>query len=179
MADPFTLAVGSTALSGIGSLISAGGQERQGRDTNEMYQYRAYVAAQNAQIALQNRDYDIHTGEIQAFNNDLKSREQLGQAKANSGASGFDINTGSKAAAIESAHTLDRYNTLQIVNNAQRRGQQDLVQSWNYTNEAQMDQRSGANAERAGDIGAMTTLLGGASSVAGRWASFQNRGTFG
>lgn len=179
MSDPITLAAGgSMALRGVSSLFGAGAAVDQGQHQNEMYQYRAYVAAQNAQIALQNRTYDLQTGQVLAFNQDLKTRTQIGTAEADAGASGFEI-SGSKSAAIESAHELGRYNTLQIVGNANRRAQQDLVQSYNYTNEALMDERSGANAERAGRINAESTLLGGATSVADRWAGFQSRGVWG
>lgn len=177
MSDPFTaFTAGSTAISGISSLFGAGAAEQAGQARSSMDNYRAYVAAQNAQIALGNQRYDLDVGRQQAQYNDLAVRQKIGRAEADAGASGFDIGgSPTITAGIDSIHQLGRLDTLTIVGNAQKRAYGDLIQSYNYTQEALMDQSAARNDLTAGDTQATASLLGGASSIADRWAGYYRR----
>jgi hypothetical protein len=177
MSDPFTAAtVGSAAISGVGSLFGASAASKAGQDRANMDNYKAYVAAQNAQIALQNQVRDRAVGDQQAYYNDLKLRQQIGSAEADAGASGFSVgDSPTIKAGISSVHQLGRMDTLNIIDNARQKAYGDLIQSYNYTQEALMDQSAARNDITAGDTQATSTLLGGASSIADKWAGYYKR----
>jgi hypothetical protein len=176
MADPFTAATAaSSAISIGGSLFGASSASAAGADRARMDNYRAYVSAQNARIALQNRDRDVAVGNVQAFNQDLKMREKIGSAEADAGASGFDVGSGSIKAGISSLHQLGRMDTLNLIDSSRQKAYGDLIQSYNFTQEALMGQSAAQNDLTAGDTQAMSTLIGGASSVADRWAGYYRR----
>ncbi len=181
MADPITGGLAAISLVGTAgsTFMGMGAAQQRGQASADMYNYKAYMAAANAQIALQNRDYDLAVGDQQGFFNDLRNRQRLGAATADAGASGFDIGSSPTIkAGLDSVAQLGRYDTLQIINNARRKGQQDVVQSWNYTQEALMDQASARNALAGASIDETSSLIGGATSLASRWAGFQNQGVF-
>jgi hypothetical protein len=177
MSDPFTaITAGSTAISGISSLFGAGAAKQGGEDRAAMDNYKAYIAAQNAQIALQNQTRDVAVGDIAGYNNDLRMRQRIGGAEADAGASGFSVgDSASIKAGISSLHDVGRMDTLQIIDNAKYKGYTDLMQSYNYTQEALMDQRAAQNDLAAGDIQATSTLLGGATSIADKWAGYYRK----
>lgn len=179
MADPFTLAATSLGTQALGGGISIFGALNKGAAESDMYMYKAQVAQYNSQIAERNAQYEISKGGIDAFNNDLKVRQQLGTGRANIGASGFDISSGSGAQLLESAHDIGRYNTLSIVSDAQRRGYNDRVKAWDYLTQEQMDKSSADNARTTGMLDATSSLLGSASSISDRWSRYQTAGVFG
>jgi hypothetical protein len=175
MSDPFTaITAGSTALTGIGSLFGAGAAGQAGQDRANMDNYRAYIAATNAQIALQNRQRDIDVGNRQAYYSDLALREKVGSATADAGASGFEM-TGSIKAGLTSLQQLGKMDTFNIIDSSRQKAYGDLIQSYNYTQEALMDQASARNDLRAGQTNEFSTLLGGATSIADRWSGYYRR----
>jgi hypothetical protein len=177
MSDPFSmLTAGSAAVSGIGSLFGAGAASQAGQDRASMDNYKAYVAAQNAQIALQNRQRDLDVGRQQSYYNDLKVSQQVGSATADAGASGFSIgDSPTIKAGIDSVHQLGRVDSLNIMDAARFKAYGALIQSYNYTQEALMDQSAARNDQTAGDTAAMSSLLGGATSIADKWAGYYRR----
>ncbi len=52
------------------------------------------------------------------------------------------------------------------------------TQGANDTAQAQLDQAQSANASAAGGIGALTSIIGGASSLTGNWAKFNQISAF-
>jgi hypothetical protein len=176
MSDPFTAAtVGSAAISGVGSLFGAGAAQQAGQDRSNMDNYKAYIAAQNAQIALQNRQRDLDVGRQQGYYSDLKVAQQVGGAEADAGASGFTLDSGSIKAGISSVHQLGRMDSLNIMDNARNKAYGALIQSYNFTQEALMDQSAARNDLTAGDTQATASLLGGATSIADKWAGYYKR----
>jgi hypothetical protein len=177
MADPFTaVTAGSAAVGAVGSLFGAGAAKQAGADRAQMDNYKAYVAATNAQIALQQRERDLAVGQEQGYFNDLKVRQQIGSATADAGASGFSIgDSPTLKAGISSIHELGRMDTMNIIDSSRMKAYGDVIQSYNYTQEALMDQASARNDYRAGDVQATSTLLGGATSIADKWAGYYKR----
>jgi hypothetical protein len=176
MSDPFTAAtVGSAAISGVGSLFGASAASQAGQDRAQMDNYKASIAARNAQIALQNRQRDLDVGRQQGYYNDLKVAQQVGGAEADAGASGFTLDSGSIKAGISSVHEVGRMDSMNIMDSARNKAYGALIQSYNYTQEALMDQMSARNDETAGDTQATASLLSGASSVADKWAGYYRR----
>lgn len=169
--DPVSLAV----IGGVGAAVSAGGQLASGQATSEAYAYKAQVAANNAAIARQKGVQDIQAGEIAAVNQGLKTRAKVGSQKAQQGAAGVDVNTGSAADVRAGTEELGMLDALTIRSNAANKAWSDEVQAQSDTAQGQLDTMAGEQAETAGYIGAAGTLLSGASTVGGNYAKWQTQ----
>lgn len=165
------LAIGASAAS---TIVSASGQMEAGQASAQANAYKAQVAANNAEIARRNSIMDIQSGEIAAVNQGLKTRGKVGAEKAQQGASGIDVNSGSAAAVRAGTAQLGMLDALTIRSNAAKKSYSDLVEQSSDTAQSQLDTMASQQAGTAGEIGAAGTLLSGASSVAGGWQKYQN-----
>lgn len=188
-----TAAVVGIGATAIGTGISVYGAERKGKadQAQALYQaqqaqYQAAIADMNRKIALQNADYDIAAGETKAQQSGMQTRAQIGEAKVTQAASGLDVNTGSAVDVRESIADIGAENTGIVRANAARAAYGEQVNAANataqstlYTNAASGDIVAGNNAREAGDIGALSSLIGGAASVATKWSAASTAGVFG
>lgn len=177
--DPVSLTVASMAMTAGGGATQAYGQAQAGKSSNQMYQYRAAVFDVNRQIAEQNADYAIKVGETQAQQAGMEGRHKVGGIIAKAGASGFDVNTGSKSRVVESVQEIATHNQAVIRSDAAKRAYDHRVQAYEATTQGQIYRRAGADAESAGKINALGTILGTAGSVGSKWLDAKQRGIFG
>src|SRR3990167_3691754 len=176
--DPVTLTGASLAMTAIGSGVSAFGQAQAGSASKSMLGYRAAVADVNRQIAEQNADYSLNVGEAKAQQAGMEGRFKVGGTIARAGASGIDINTGSKARVIESVQEIATHNRAVIRSDAAKRAYDHRLAASEASQQGAIYKMAGENAESAGKIGAFGSLLGTASSVAGKWSDAKIRGIF-
>ena len=169
MADPVTLGTLGTVASGAGAGISAFGALSGGRAQSQMYQYQAGVANLNSQIALQNRDYALATGDVEAAKYGMQARSRMGAIRAGEGAQNIDVGSGSKALVQEGQQTVAGIDLAQIANNAARKAYGYTVEATQDTAQAQIDTQAASDASTAGGIKALASLVSGAGSVASKW----------
>lgn len=174
MGDPLTMAI-SAGTSLIGSAVSAAGSEATGKAQAENLQYQAQVAANNAEISKRNADLDIQAGEVAASNTGLKTRAAVGAEKAAQGGNGIDSNTGSAVAVRAGTESMGLLDAMTVRSNAAKQAYSQQVQATNETEQAQLDKQGAAQAKQAGDIGAASSLLGGVSSVASKYAGWMTQ----
>jgi hypothetical protein len=179
MADPVTLGMMSLASTAIGGGISAFGAEKSGQAQQQMYNYQAGVARINYQIDQQNKEYAFNQGEAEATRYGLKSAQQLGQIRAAQGASGLDVNSGSNADVQASQRKVAQMDMTTIRSNAAKTAYDFDVKSTMDLNQATMDVMAGQNAKTAGDIKAMSSLVGSAGSVSDKWLKGNQSGMWG
>lgn len=179
MADPLTLGSAGTGASGAGSIINAFGALQSGSSSSLMYGYQAGVARLNQQIALQNRDYALATGETEASRYGMKARQDLGNIRAAAGASGLDIGSGSKAMVQDSQQFVTGIDLAQIRNNAARKAYGYTVEADADSRQATMLDRASSDASKAGGIKALSSLISGTTSVADKWLQGTSTGVFG
>jgi len=160
-----TIAGGVT--SAIGSLFGGSAQE-------QYYNYQAGIARLNSQIAQQNSTYAINVGEIQAQQEGLAGGQQMGRIVAGQAASGLDVNSGSNKQVQQSQVGIERTSTTAIRSNAAKVAYNYRVQGSEFTAEAAADVMAGKNAQTAGQIGAISSILGSATSVSSQWLKGQN-----
>lgn len=195
MADPVT---GTMAAVSIGSSIFGGITGAQGAETTaaanaaadnfkaQEYQYQAGVARANQVIAERNANYAIYAGEEQAQEGGMKLRAEIGQTKAQQGAGGLDVNSGSDAAVRTSEYNIGQENIAITRNNAAKVAygydveafQASQQAAWDVTGSSFETQAAGF-AQKAGDINAMSSILGGVSSVASKFSGAYTSGIFG
>jgi Tfp pilus assembly protein FimV len=142
-----------------------------------MFGYQAGVANLNSQIALQNRDYALSTGETEAKRYGMQAAQRMGAIRAGIGASGIDIGSGSKADVQTSQQAVSRIDLDQIRNNAARKAYGFEVEATQDTAQANLYTKAASDAKSAGEIKALGSLISGAASVADKW--YQGSSVFG
>lgn len=167
MADPVT-AIGLAATVAGGG-VSAFSSILGGEAKKDMYNYQTAVAQINSKIAEQNADYSFRTGEIQAQQEGMKQKFLAGEIKANQGASGFDIKSGSSTAVRDSQQAIGEYDQALIRSNAAKQAYGYKVDAMNATAQGEVYRMAGQQAETAGILGGIGSLISTAGGVSDKW----------
>jgi hypothetical protein len=181
MADPITAIVGGVGLASsvAGGFFGAQGAEYQAQAQANQAQYQAGVARINAQIQKQNADYAIAAGEVEAQQAGIGTRQTVGAERAAFGAGNIDVNSGSAAQVQASEIAVGQENQSIIRANAARRAYGATVEGAMDTAQAGVYDVARTTALEAGDIGAVSSILGAAGSVSTKWLQGRNLGMFG
>lgn len=171
-----TLAATSLVASAGSSILGAFGASDKADADAAAYNYKAQIAQNNAIIAKRNADAATAAGGVAAQNNDLKTKNLVGTQLVAQASNGLDVGSGTNVNVRESAENLGHLDTLTILNNAAKNSAGFKAQGMNFEAEAGLDKAAAQNAESAGDINIMTSLLGGATSVSSKWAGYQRTG---
>jgi hypothetical protein len=156
------------AVGGIASSVIGGGMNAMAR--SQSANYNAQVARNNQTIANQNASLSLQQGQQQEENQRLKTGEQIGSIVAGQAASGVNPNTGSALNVRASAAEVGELDAETIRYNAGLKARDLLYQGSMYGAQAQLDSSQG-------EWGVANSLLSGASSVAGKWLSYQQSGS--
>lgn len=179
MADPVSIiAIGSTVASVAGGVVSAIGSKQAGDSKAAMYNYQAGVAQLNTQIAKQNADYAINAGEVEAQQSGMKTRAIVGTTLAQQGASGLAVGTGANAKVVQSEKEVGEEDVGIIRSNAAKRAYGYEVEATQATAQGGLDTMAASDAKSAGDINAISSLLGTAGSVSSKWIQGNKVGLF-
>lgn len=179
MADPFTIAAIGMGASAAGAGVSAFGAMQQGEAQAGMYGYQAGVAQLNKKIALQNRDYALESGEVEAQRSGLQTRATAGKIKVAQGASGLGVNSGSAPLVRSSQELVGQEDEGIIRSNAARRAYGFETEAINQEAQSNIYKMSGENAKTSGKINAISSILGGVASVSGKWLQGSSVGLYG
>lgn len=170
MADPMMIA--GTGASILGGVLGASGAMKTGAAAKQMGMYQAGIAKLNADISRQNAAYAQFAGDIQARQYGMGARARMGEILAGQSASGLDVGSGSAKDVRASAKLVSDMDMAQIRANAAKTAYDYEIQAQSHEVEA-AGQMMGANVSaQAGRINAMTSILGGASSVADKWLAY-------
>lgn len=194
MADPVTAGLAgvgmiSTLAGGVtqaqGAQLQAQAQSQADIFKAQEYQYQASIAQQNQVISEQNANYALHAGEVEAQQEAIKVREELGQTRAQQGAGNLDINSGSNAEVRSSMMAVGQENVAMIRSNAQKTAYGYAVQAYQFGEQSNWDltgssyeQQAASYAKTAGDISAESSILGSVGKLAGMGASAYKSGVF-
>lgn len=171
-----TLAIAGLVAGAAGAGVSALGAQQSGQASKAAYTYQAQVAQNNKIIADRNAQYALQTGETEAQIMGMKTGQNLGTAKTVQAASGLDVNSGSALEAREQIASMGSFDEMMIRSNAQRKSYAAKVEGTNQQAQADISMMAGRQAETAGNTGAFSSLLGGASSVSDKWMKFKAAG---
>ena len=153
--DPVTMTAISIGMTAAGGIAGAAGAE-------ENANVQAQIARNNANTALYNSHIAGLQGEQQATMKGMQTAQTVGKIKTNFGASGVDVNSGSPAAVAAAAASAGSTDQQTIKSDAAR-------QAWGYATQSVADQNQAGFDEQQGEFGALSSLLGGASSSAKTW----------
>jgi hypothetical protein len=172
----FGIGEAALAMSAAGAASGAAGSIFGGMAQSGMANYQSQIATINAQIAKQNAAYDVAVGETQAQQQGMKIRAQIGATRAQQGASGLDVNSGTNVSVRASEAEIGSYDQSLIRSNASKAAYGDEVISMQDTAQSQLDQMAASNYSTAGYIGAATSILGGAGSFGSKYLQMQKMG---
>lgn len=167
--DPFSMAAASGGLQIAGGVLGAKGALDKGAADASMYKYRAAVARVNKQVAEQNSDYALASGDKNAYRKGLETSFTLGKQTVAQGANGFDVNSGTNVDVRDSTQAMGYMDQATIREEASRKAYGYRVKAASEEASAQMDEQAAVNAKKAAKIQAISTILGTAGSVASKW----------
>lgn len=169
------ISIGSTVL---GTGVSMMGARNASDASAQAANYQAAVARNNQILAGQYADRAVLAGMSKAEQQDYKTRQMLGTAKATQAASGVDVNSGSPLDVRRSIAEVGELDKETIMFNAQNEAFGYKVKGAGFGADVELDKMKSSAALTAGDYGVATSLLGGASSVSSKWLGYQTKGTF-
>jgi len=178
MADPVTMTAISLGTTALGAGINAKAASNSAQAQSKAGYYQAGVAMLNAQLARQNADYASIKGESDAMRYGMKARQTRGEIIAGQSASGLDVNSGSSVDVRRGFDTVSKMDTDQIRQDAAKVAYNYRSQAQQFTNDAINSFRGAKSAERAGDMGVLSSIIGGASSVSSKWLDASKLGVF-
>jgi outer membrane murein-binding lipoprotein Lpp len=162
-----TLAAISIGTALVGGGVSAMGAAKTADANSQAATYQAAVA-----------DLSTERGNIQSELSNYKTRQALGTARAGFAAQGVDVNSGSPLAVRQSIAEVGELDSQIIRQKAAEEAFGYKVKGGDFAAEAELDKMKASNAETAGAFNVASSILGTASSVSGKWAGYQNKGTF-
>lgn len=176
MADPVTLTAISVGGAAAGGLTKALGSFLGGQASSQAYNYQAGVAKLNASIQKQNAAYERDVGEVKAQQSGMKTANQVSQIKSVQSGSNLSVSGASAENVRDSQHAIGQFDQNVIRSNAARRAYGYDVEAMQQETQSQVYKMAGSNAKRSGLIDTASSILGTASSVAGKWLDASRTG---
>lgn len=173
-----TLAAISLGTAVAGGAVSAMGASKTAEANAQSANYQAAVARNNQILAGRYADLSTERGLVQSEFSNLQTRQKLGTARAGFAAQGVDVNSGSPLAVRQSIAEVGELDAQIIRQKAAEEAFGYKVKGGDFAAEAELDKMKASNAITAGNFNVASSILGTASSVSGKWAGYQNRGTF-
>jgi hypothetical protein len=168
MCEPTTIAIVAVAASAIGAF----GQLQSGKAAEQAGNYNAAIARNNQIIAERQAEDSVKRGDVAADEQRRKTARIAGAQRAAFGSSGLAIDSPTSLDILGDTAAFGELDALTIKSNAQREAYGYRVQGMNYQAEEVMSRVRGKNANAAAQIGAASTLIGGAASGGDRWMTY-------
>lgn len=157
------MCVGPELLSGLGAVFGAVSSISQGKAQSDAYSAQAKAAEQNAATASKQAEISAQAGAQEEQRVRNRTAQIAGQQKAGLSASGLDIATGSPLDILTETSTQGNIDALATRRNAAQQTWGYQAEQTNYQNQASSARASASNAQTAGYMGAVGSLLTGAT----------------
>jgi len=173
---PVTAAAVGIGSAAAGGIVSGIGSLFQGQAQSAMYNYQAGVAQANATIAKQNATYAEQVGGVEAQESGMRTRAQVGATRAAFGSS--NVEGGSQNRVLASETEIGQQGEGIVRANAAKRAYGFQVGAAEDTAQTGAYKTSAATSITSGDIGAVTSIIGGAGGVSSKWMQASSSGVF-
>jgi hypothetical protein len=137
------------------------------------------VARLNAQIDRQNAEWELTKGGIEAQQYGMKAGQQFAAIRTGQAASGLDVNSGSNAEVQSSQRKIIQMDNETIRANAAKAAYDYTVKATMDENQAALYDYAGAQAEKAGKLKALGSIIGSVGSVSSKWLAGSQTGMYG
>lgn len=156
MCDPLTLTVAATAVTAIGTGVSAIQQ-------SNMASYRAQVDQRNAQIERDAANQENENTRLAALDHYRKVAQLKGQQVAGAAANGVSTDFGTAADAVSDTDMLANEDVNRIYKQGFQNTRSRDIAAWNNMAQASADNSAASGALINGAFGIGSTVLNGAS----------------
>lgn len=172
MADPVTATMAAVSVGGtiLGTAVKAEGVSQETDAKVQQLGFQSAIAKRNADIAKQNADWSRAVGEVNAQQIGLQYAQRIGQQRAGQGASGLDVNFGSAVQVRDSTKMLAVHDQSVIRSEAAERAYAFEQQGETQKMQSKMYDAAAENTKAAGALKLASTIIGGVTSVASKWA---------
>lgn len=170
------LAGAAIATSVAGTAVSVMGQSRAADAAAKQAEYQAQVARVNQQIMERNAKLATQQGAADEERQRLKTQQIIGSQRSAIASQGGDPNSGTYLDIIGDTASAGETDALTIRSNAALRAYGFRVQGAGAGAQAGLFDMQAANATGMLPFTIGSTLLSGASSVAGKWAMMSDMG---
>ena len=170
------LAGAAIATSVAGTAVSVMGQSRAADAAAKQAEYQSQVARNNQQIMERNAKLAEQQGAADEERQRLKTGQIIGSQRSAIASQGGDPNSGSYLDILGDTASAGETDALTIRSNAALRAYGFRAQGANAGAQAGMFDLQSANATGMLPFTIGSTLLSGASSVAGKWAMMSDMG---
>ena len=155
----------SSVLAGLGGATKAVGAYDAASSQRSALEYQASVASNNATLAGDKAAFAEQNGLVTDQNLGLKEAQTFGLQRANMGANGVDLGSGSPNDVLTSTKLLAGRDMAQVQTNAMR-------EAWGYTTQqADFTSNAKALAGMAASVNPITPTLGSLLTSAGQVSS--------
>lgn len=173
----------ATILTGVGiglSAITTGLQaQQQARAQKAAAEYNAQVAANAAATQQELARNEIAKGIDDRERQQRQAARAMGEMRANMGASGFEMDSGSSVSLLAESAQEHQYDSQVIMSNANQAAWQHLVAAGSADNQQNWANWEGSNADSgrgAANLAMAGTLLGGIGTGIGKYNAYaQNK----
>ncbi|MFD2235469.1 virion core protein, T7 gp14 family [Phaeospirillum tilakii] len=155
--------IAQTTMSAMQASAQADAQEKQ-------YRYQADQARANASFMEQNAKATEDAGRSAEQRQRVINNQQLGQMRAQAGASGLDVGSDTLVDSFATQSAMGEVDALNVRNNYQREANQYWQQKANYDSQANWYDSAASKVDPTMEIAGIAA--GGLGKVASSWTSF-------
>jgi hypothetical protein len=159
-----------------GGVVGAVGSEYGAKATASQQNYQAAIADMNAKVAEQDAAYAEAAGETRAQEIGMRGRAQFETTRAGFGAS--NVSGKSQSNVLKSETAITQFEEASTRADAAKQAYGYRVKAASDTAQAGAYRAGAGTALVAGDIGAVSSILGGVAGVSSKWTQGQQTGMF-
>ena len=174
MASATTLMVASLAATALSTGIGVYSSIKQGQAQQAQAEYQSKVAQRNADLAEQQASAQRMQGYEQMQAERLKTARLIGQQRAQAGASGVAVDSGSFEDVAEDTASAGEFDAKNAYNSGIDKAYNNEIQAWNYDSQAAGYQAQANAAGQSSMLNAIGTGIGGIAQMGSTWANFDN-----
>lgn len=164
------------AISGLGTAFSAVSSLNAGKQAQAQSEYQAAMARQNAELERRKSDDALERGRLEEAGVRERGRQFTARMRAGLASSGTEISTGSPLVIQVDSAGMTAADAAKTRYNSQMESWGYLANASEAEGRARQYEAEGEAASKAGKVGAFTSLLTGASSLAGQWDYWKGGG---
>ena len=164
----------STGIGVYSSIKQGQAQQAQAEAAANQARYQSEVAKRNAEMSEQQASAQRMQGYEAMQAARLKTARLIGQQRAQAGASGVAVDSGSFEDVAEDTASAGEFDAINAYNSSIDKAYNNEIQAWNYESQAAGYDYAANQAGQSSMLNAIGTGIGGIASMGSTWAKFDN-----
>ena len=172
MMSSTALMAASLAATAISTGIGIASSIQQSQAQAAQQEYQSKIAQRNADLAEQQASAQRMQGYEAMQAERLKTAKLIGQQRAQAGASGVSLDSGSFLDVAEDTAATGEISAINAYNQGIDQAYNSEIQSWNYQSQAAGHDFAAGQAQSSGVWNAIGQGIGGIADIGSTWATF-------